>query len=589
MVGRKIRGCSLFFFLILSFRGYAFSYTADGYDFQYRKNITIDSSKIDANLSYFPVLVKLTSSNIDFSHFLQVDGSDIRFSDSIDGSGNANGAILDYERERFEKGNELAEIWVEIPLVNSGSDTTFYMFYGNNSCPDGEDIEHTWDGGTDASPLNNYIGVWHLNETGATVYDSTSNSYDGSVTGASPNSSAHIAGGYDFVREPDTDYIEMSGTANILQLIDFTAEAWIKIPDSGIPDDYYTVTQSLYCDGVESWALNIADDTGYEDKARFTTVENDDQTRVFGSVVTDNQWHYLAGVRTATQILIYVDDLSANSVDDGRPGQVIQSSANIAIGSAVCATSDDFNGTIDEVRISNIERSSAWIKASYHSGNDSLLTIPTLVELSYFRATSLDSAVLLEWATETELDNAGFNLWRSEEKDVEYVRINPYFIPAEGEAGFGAEYSLTDYNVTNGVIYYYKLEEIDIYGKSTFHGPVPAVPHDIIPFLPNEEGKLHSGALLFSWASSSNYSFKVEISPSLSFPASDTLSFPEEGWISGNSLWLAQKEREMVLRKAHASGGQLFWRVMAKSQDGRVIYSHWKRFILKNLVSLNIN
>ena len=115
MVGRKIRGWSLCFFLILSFRGYAFSYTADGYDFQYRKDITIDQTKIDANLNYFPVLVKLNSSNIDFCHFLQADGSDIRFSDSIDGSGNANGAILDYERERFEKGSELAEIWVEVP------------------------------------------------------------------------------------------------------------------------------------------------------------------------------------------------------------------------------------------------------------------------------------------------------------------------------------------------------------------------------------------------------------------------------------------------------------------------------------------
>jgi len=581
MVGWKIRDWLLCFFIILSFRGYAFSYTADGFDFQYRKDITIDYTKIDANLSYFPVLIKLNSSNIDFSHFLQADGSDIRFSAAIDGGGNATGDLLDYERERFEKGNEVAEIWVEIPLVNSGSDTTFYMFYGNNSCPDGEDIEHTWDGGTDASPLNNYIGVWHLDETGATVYDSTSNSYDGSVTGASPNSSSYIAGGYDFVREPDTDYIEMLGTANGLQLIDFTAEAWTKTPDSNIPDDYYTVTQSLYCDGIESWALNIADDTGYEDKARFTTVESDTQTRVFGSVVTGNQWHYLAGVRTATQLLIYVDDSPANSVDDDRPGQVIQSSANIAIGSAVCATTDDFNGTIDEVRISNIARPPEWVKASYHSGNNSLLTIPTLVELSYFRAKGLNSAVLLEWATETELDNAGFNVWRSEEKDGEYVRINPYFIPAQGEAGLGAEYSYTDYDVRNGKIYYYKLEDIDIYGKSTFHGPVSSIPNDIIPIWPDEGKILPSGALLFSWASSGSFYFKVEISMDPSFPVSEWFAFPGEEWTNGHSLWLTPREWEMVLSKAQQSGGQLFWRVRAKNKDGREIFSDWKRFVIE--------
>ncbi|MHA1482733.1 MAG: LamG-like jellyroll fold domain-containing protein, partial [Candidatus Heimdallarchaeaceae archaeon] len=34
-----------------------------------------------------------------------------------------------------------------------------------------------------------------------------------------------------------------------------------------------------------------------------------------------------------------------------------------------------FDGVIDEVRLSSTNRSAAWIKASYNSGNDSLLTI----------------------------------------------------------------------------------------------------------------------------------------------------------------------------------------------------------------------
>jgi hypothetical protein len=193
----------------------------------------------------------------------------------------------------------------------------------------------------------------------------------------------------------------------------------------------------------------------------------------------------------------------------------------------------------------------------------------------------MNSAVLLEWGTETELDNAGFNLWRREKRDGEYARLNPYFIPAEGESGFGVEYSYTDYDVTNGTIYYYKLEEIDIYGKSIFHGPVPAVPHGIIPIWPNEREKLHSGDLLFSWSSTGNCSYKVEISQSSSFPGSETLSFPEEGWITTNSLWLTQREREMFLRKAMQSGGQLFWRVRAKSQDVSMVFSDWRRFIVE--------
>jgi hypothetical protein len=246
-----------------------------------------------------------------------------------------------------------------------------------------------------------------------------------------------------------------------------------------------------------------------------------------------------------------------------------------------------FHGMIDELRIADWTRGGGWIWTEWTNQSDpaSFYTVgdaeATLVELSYFRATSLDSAVILEWATETELDNAGFNLWRSEETDGEYIRINPYFIPAEGEAGFGAEYSLTDYNVTNGEIYYYKLEEIDIYGKSSFHGPVPATPNDVIIIWPDEGKILPSGGLFFSWASLSNYSFKVEISSNPSFHVSETLSFPEEGWVTTNSFWLFPEDWQIVLKKARGSGGQVFWRVKAKRLDGGVIYSDWKKFIIE--------
>ncbi|UCG70298.1 MAG: DUF2341 domain-containing protein [Thermoplasmata archaeon] len=89
----------------------------------------------------------------------------------------------------------------------------------------------------------------------------------------------------------------------------------------------------------------------------------------------------------------------------------------------------------------------------------------------------------------------------------------------------------------------------------------------------------HNGSM----ASSSNYSFKVEISPSPSFPASETLTFPEEEWVYSNSLWLTPREWEMVFSEAQSSAGQLFWRVRAKSPDGRAIYSHWLRFTVWEL------
>jgi hypothetical protein len=56
------------------------------------------------------------------------------------------------------------------------------------------------------------------------------------------------------------------------------------------------------------------------------------------------------------------------------------------------------------------------------------------------------------------------------------VKINPSLIQAEGSSTSGATYKYVDDRVRNRKTYYYKLEDIDIYGTSTMHGPVSATP-----------------------------------------------------------------------------------------------------------------
>jgi hypothetical protein len=57
----------------------------------------------------------------------------------------------------------------------------------------------------------------------------------------------------------------------------------------------------------------------------------------------------------------------------------------------------------------------------------------------------------------------------------EYVKMNDSLIPAEGSTSQGATYKFIDDNVQNITTYYYKLEDIDLNGKSTMHGPVSAM------------------------------------------------------------------------------------------------------------------
>jgi hypothetical protein len=95
---------------------------------------------------------------------------------------------------------------------------------------------------------------------------------------------------------------------------------------------------------------------------------------------------------------------------------------------------------------------------------------PTAVELVSFEATGLKKAVLLTWETASEVDNLGFNLYRATSLDGPRTRINDELIPA---AIFPGRYEYLDTRLPRR-IYYYWLEDLDIYGRTTLHGPVSA-------------------------------------------------------------------------------------------------------------------
>ena len=99
-----------------------------------------------------------------------------------------------------------------------------------------------------------------------------------------------------------------------------------------------------------------------------------------------------------------------------------------------------------------------------------------LEELSYFIAIPSDREVILKWATKFETDNNGFNIYRADTKDGEHIKINASLISAEGSSTKGTMYEFVDKDVINRKQYWYKLEDVDIYGTTTMHGPVNAKP-----------------------------------------------------------------------------------------------------------------
>jgi hypothetical protein len=97
---------------------------------------------------------------------------------------------------------------------------------------------------------------------------------------------------------------------------------------------------------------------------------------------------------------------------------------------------------------------------------------PLSIDLVSFTAIRMEDYVLVEWETSIELFNTGFYIWRSHKQDDDYVRLNDIIIPGEGGDTWGGVYFYEDLDTEFGTNYWYKLEDIDNWGISTFHGPI---------------------------------------------------------------------------------------------------------------------
>jgi photosystem II stability/assembly factor-like uncharacterized protein len=83
------------------------------------------------------------------------------------------------------------------------------------------------------------------------------------------------------------------------------------------------------------------------------------------------------------------------------------------------------------------------------------------VELTSFSATSNGSGVILNWSTATELNNQGFEIQRSTERE-EFFTIG--FVNGHGTTTEQQNYSYADRNLDNGN-YFYRLKQVDYDGS----------------------------------------------------------------------------------------------------------------------------
>ena len=89
------------------------------------------------------------------------------------------------------------------------------------------------------------------------------------------------------------------------------------------------------------------------------------------------------------------------------------------------------------------------------------------VELSHFRPERQKDtrAVVITWSTQSELNNAGFFIKRSQQRDGEFKVINATMIAGAGTASEKQSYTYTDTTAQPNVVYYYQIEDVSLDGN----------------------------------------------------------------------------------------------------------------------------
>lgn len=329
------------------------------------RKLTIDNSAQAQNLMNFPLLVRVDASRIDFAN-TQNSGQDIRFYDA-DGI-----TLLPHEIEKWNEAGS-SYVWVKVPQVDASSNIDFiWMYYGNATVADGQNATAVWDA--------NFKGVWHL---GATVNDSTANAFHATNNGTTVTTGrAGDARSFNGT----TNWLNIGSNLAILKnATQCTVSAWIKMPAAS------TSIQNIFAvssnnGGVANALSRASLALGNFDQISVLGRAPDSnggvtQTTTGSPIAVINTWHHVATVLnyTANTIDVYVDGTLVAD-DNAAVTWTASATDNTNSASSSIGAQDDGSagaflaGLIDEVRVSNTNRSAQWISAQYKSMSDIYLS-----------------------------------------------------------------------------------------------------------------------------------------------------------------------------------------------------------------------
>lgn len=330
--------------------------TEEKVEWSHFKYITIDHTKVDGDLTNFPVLISIYDSDIKSK--AQTDGDDIAFFDSY-------GNHLDHEIEVYDNAYNSTHAqliaWVKCNLTSS-IDTIMTMYYGNSTMNNQENPTVVWS--------NSFRAVWHMSETPTSdpyLVDSTTNKNNGTfeTAGTAWTSSDQVSGIINGAINPHTTndkYILVTNdaTLNFGSNVEFTISFWLNDSDSST---FQTKFRKRGTSGYICYYQSGSDLFWRIDEGTTTTDISSSGHPM------DGQWHLIHVGRNSTHSFIYIDGKENATISDNTLAD-LTSTEDLAIMGETGYAAATCNGTMDELRFAGVARSLNWIVTEYNNQFD---------------------------------------------------------------------------------------------------------------------------------------------------------------------------------------------------------------------------
>jgi hypothetical protein len=311
---------------------------------QYRKAITINHSKVAANLTDFPVVISLTDT--DLRDKAQSDGGDIMFTSS-DGA-----TRLAHEIEKYNGSTGELVAHVGVPALSASADTVIYMYYGNAAVSKLENAAGVWD--------EHYMMVQHLEETSGTHHDSTPKGNDGTPYGGINQSAVGRINGADsfdgtsgYVKVPNSLSLDITGPITITAIINLT----------NVTADQKILARQIVSDGYK---LGAYTNSKMEFEIRHGGTVTLNRAEPGGTTLTTGTTYFVGGWWNSTVLQSIVNGQFERPISLAESPSFI--TTNAYIGAEYNLNEAWFwHGMIDELRVSDIARSAGWLSTSYNT------------------------------------------------------------------------------------------------------------------------------------------------------------------------------------------------------------------------------